>query len=92
MLNAQGYGHPSRNRPQWHVGYLTYLQGLTHSRTTSLTGSGFMYRRDNVGRFQPIIIVQAGPTTSLTGSGTLPWRVPSLTQLLANPSGSNSGA
>lgn len=91
-LAAQGYGHPSRNAPQWYVGYLTYRAGLTHSRTTSLTGSGFMYRRDNLGTFQPVVIAHSGPTNSLTGSGILPRRMPSIAQLLVNPSGSNSGA
>lgn len=87
-----GYGHPSKNAPQWYTGYLTFQAGNPRLRPSSLTGSGFIYNHDNPGRFQPVIVLQTGPTTSLLGGGLVPSQVPFLTKLFQNPSGNNQGA
>jgi len=87
-----GYGHPSRNRPQWYVGYMTFQAGIPWLPKQSLTGGGFLYNHDNPGAFQPVIVLQTSRTQSLTGAGFLPAQMPYLTRLLANPSGANSGS
>lgn len=86
-----GYGVPTRIAPQWYVGYLTFRQGYTQLKRSSLTGGGQLYKRDNVGKFQPVIVVHSGPTVSQVGGGILPQNMPYLTSLYANPSGNNQG-
>lgn len=92
IYNLMGYGHPARIMPEWQVGYLTFRGGKTQLKRSSLTGGGQIYARDYSGSFQPIIVMHAGPSTSLIGGGQLAANMPYLTSLFANPSGANSGS
>lgn len=91
-LYAGLYGHPSRVAPQWYVGYLTFRDGKTLLKRSSMTGGGFIYAKDYSGNFQPVIVVHRGPSVSLTGGGILPQHMPGLTSLYSNPNGNNTGA
>jgi hypothetical protein len=85
------YGHPTKNKPQWYVGYLTFRDGKTMLPKASLTGGGQIYKKDYTGNFRPIVVLHVGPTVNLLGGGFLPQHMPGLTSLYANPNGSNTG-
>lgn len=88
----QGYGHPTRNAPQWYVGYLTFRQGMTMLKRSSMTGGGQIYAKDYTGNFQPVIVLHTGPRVSGAGGGFVPQNMPGLTSLYSNPSGANIGS
>jgi hypothetical protein len=92
IYHMHGYGHPSKNRPQWYVGYMTFQAGIPALKRSSLTGSGQIYARDYPGKFPPVIVLQTSPTVSTTGGGILPQQMPFLQRLFANPSGQNTGS
>lgn len=92
IYNMLGYGHPARIMPEWQVGYLVFQQGRANLKRSSLTGGGQIYARDYSGTFTPIVVMHAGPTTSMIGGGHLAANMPYLTSLFANPSGANSGS
>lgn len=92
LYHMLGYGHPSRNRPQWYVGYMTFQAGVPQLKRSSLTGGGQLYLHDNPGRFQPVIVLHTSATVSNVGGGILPTQMPFLQRLFANPSGANSGS
>jgi hypothetical protein len=87
-----GYSVPSRNTPLWEPAYLVYKGGLPSLPRHSLTGGGDIYPKDWTGRFQPVIYVHVGPTTSLSGGGLVPQNFPFLQRLGLNPNGNNTGS
>lgn len=89
MHDMSGYGHPSKNRPQWYAGYLVFQNGVPMLKRSSLTGGGVIYPKDWTGNFQPVVVVHTSPTTSLTGPGSVPSRFPFLTSLFG---GKGNGA
>jgi hypothetical protein len=83
--NASGQAAAELWRPVWHVGHLVFQAGIPRLKTSSLTGGGFIARKDPpAGHEQPSWQPYATPVSSFYGSGYLASRSNFLTPLGGN--------
>lgn len=73
-------------RPSWRVGHLVYQGGNPMLRASSLTGGGFLPRKDFAGHESPSWQPYATPISSQIGGGVFPSRANFLTALLSGQS------
>ena len=83
--NASLQAAPELFRPEWRVGHLVFQAGVPRLKTSSLTGGGFLARKDPpAGHEQPSWQPYATPVSSFLGGGYLGSRVNFLTPLGGN--------
>jgi hypothetical protein len=63
---------PALYTPVWHVGHLVYQGGVPRLKASSLTGGGFLPRKDFAGKEAPMWQPYATPLVSVTGAGFAP--------------------
>jgi hypothetical protein len=80
---------PMYYRPVWHVGHLVFQGGVPNLKRSSLTGGGFIYKKDLFGMEGPSWQPYATPLTSAVGSGIIPRRSNFLTALFGGQVGPN---
>lgn len=76
-------------RPVWHSGHLVFQGGVPNLKRSSLTGGGFIYKRDLFGKEGPSWQPYATPLSSMAGSGIVPRRANFLTALFGGAVGPN---